>query len=150
MVLDPEVGGPPGGKILVAIYAAALYAAYHQVRTRKAPEWLMGCLFGGHVAAMAAAWHLLGDRVAISVSWGVLALVCLGVSFLMKDVFLGNSSLLVYGISSAKVFLFDLSGAQPLVRIGSLVALGLSLYVGGLLYRRLNERPGDPVPGSAA
>jgi hypothetical protein len=40
--------------------------------------------------------------------------------------------------------LFDLDNAAPLVRIGSLIVLGVTLYVGGWMYKRvdsLEERP---------
>lgn len=40
--------------------------------------------------------------------------------------------------SAAKVLLFDLSNAMPLVRIGLLVILGVTLYVGGWMYRKVD------------
>ena len=50
---------------------------------------------------------------------------------------LGQSSLLVFGATAGKVLLYDLSGAQPLARIISLVVLGATFYVGGMFYQRL-------------
>jgi uncharacterized membrane protein len=35
------------------------------------------------------------------------------------------------------VLLYELGGASPLARIVSLVALGVTFYVGGLLYQRM-------------
>ena len=37
-----------------------------------------------------------------------------------------------------EVLLFDLAGAAPLVRIGSLVALGTSMFIDGSLYQMLS------------
>jgi uncharacterized membrane protein len=51
---------------------------------------------------------------------------------------LGKSSLLIFAASAAKVLLFDLSTAAPLVRIGSLVILGVTLYAGGWMYRKMD------------
>lgn len=50
---------------------------------------------------------------------------------------LGQSSLLVFGATAGKVLLHDLSGSPPLARIISLVVLGLTFYVGGMLYQKL-------------
>jgi uncharacterized membrane protein len=58
-------------------------------------------------------------------------------SLWQRDRVLGQSSLLVFGAAAAKVLLYDLGGASPLVRIVSLVALGITFYLGGLLYQRM-------------
>jgi len=39
--------------------------------------------------------------------------------------------------TAGKVLLYDLSGASPFARIIGLVALGVTFYVGGMLYQRL-------------
>ena len=49
---------------------------------------------------------------------------------------LAQSSLVVFGLTAAKVLLYDLSSAPSIVRIVSLVVLGISFYVAGLLYQR--------------
>ena len=76
--------------------------------------------------------------VMTSVSWGVIAVAGLVVALQLRDRTLGQSSFLVFAISGMKVLLYDLAGAAPLVRIGSLVALGMSLFVGGWLYQMLS------------
>jgi len=38
--------------------------------------------------------------------------------------------------------LFDLSGAAPLARVVSLVILGVTFYVGGMLYQRMLKAGG--------
>ena len=133
--------GVPASEVLVVLFAVGLYVGYYFVkRTRSLEELSIILLLAGHVGAMAAAVQVFDSRFAISIWWGLLALACLSISLVNKDVVLGNSSLLVFAFSAGKVFLFDLSGAAPIVRrIGCLVALGISLYVGGLLYQKVNE-----------
>ena len=58
---------------------------------------------------------------------------------------LGQSALFVFGAFGIKVWLFDLSGSDPIVRIGCLLVLGASLYVGGLLYQKMVELPNSVV-----
>jgi len=67
-----------------------------------------------------------------------LALACLALAFKTSDKVLGKSSLLIFAASAAKVMLFDLSSATPLVRIGLLVILGVTLYAGGWMYRKVD------------
>ncbi|MDQ3776622.1 MAG: hypothetical protein M3461_20845 [Pseudomonadota bacterium] len=94
-------------------------------------------LYTGHISAMAAAVHLLHEPIVESTAWGLLALACLGLSLWRRDWLLGQSSLLVFGATAGKVLLYDLSGAPPMGRIVSLVVLGVTFYVGGMLYQRM-------------
>jgi uncharacterized membrane protein len=79
----------------------------------------------------------LDEPIVESAVWGVLALACLGVSLWQRDRVLGQSSLLVFAAAAAKVLLYDLGEAPPLIRIVSLVVLGVTFYVGGLWYQRM-------------
>ena len=72
-----------------------------------------------------------------STAWGVLALSCLVLALWRRDRLLAQSSLLVFAATAGKVLLADLSGAQPLIRIISLVVLGTIFYAGGMLYQRV-------------
>lgn len=128
----------PGHAILPIAYAALLYAGYYLLSTQdRFREIKLLLVYAGHVGMMAAAVHLLHVPIVQSTAWGLLALACLGVSMRSGNRMLGQSSLLVFGATAAKVLLFDLSGAPPLARIISLVVLGLTFYVGGMLYQRL-------------
>lgn len=128
----------PGHAILAIVYAAMLYCGYALVSRRAGVrETRMLLVYAGHVGAMAAAVHLLGVPIVVSTAWGLLALACLGISIWSSDRMLGQSSLLVFGATAGKVLLYDLSGAQPLARIVSLVVLGATFYVGGMFYQRL-------------
>jgi uncharacterized membrane protein len=129
----------PAHDLLALCYAAELYIAYYLAR--RAPDmqgFAAPALYVGHVALMSAAVQILDGRLAVSLAWGVIALACLALAFKYSDKLLGKSSLLIFAASAAKVLLFDLSSATPLVRIGSLVILGVTLYAGGWMYRKID------------
>jgi len=129
----------PGHTILPIAYAALLYGGYYLLAKQdRFREIKLLLVYAGHVSMMAAAVHLLHVPIVQSTAWGLLALACLGVSMWRNNRMLGQSSLLVFGATAAKVLLYDLSGAPPLARIISLVVLGLTFYVGGMLYQRLS------------
>ncbi len=129
-----------GYQMLVPLYAAALYAGYWIIKNK--PElavfkgWL---LYLGHLNAMAGATHIFDGRLVISLAWAMTATFSLVISIRSRDLFLGRSALFIFAGLGAKILLFDLSTAAPLIRIGCLIVLGLALYGGGLLYQRINE-----------
>jgi uncharacterized membrane protein len=128
--------------LLSVMYALELYAGYylsHKAGTAKGVWPLL--LVGGHLAAIAAAVHIFDNRVVVSLAWGLLALTCLLLALKYKDKLLGKSSLLIFAISSAKVLIYDLSSSAPLVRIGTLLVVGCSFYLGGWLYKKIEAIP---------
>lgn len=129
----------PAHEALALIYAAQLYAGYYY--SRRLPslkDFGSPLLYAGHIALMGAAVHLFDGRLAVSFSWGVLGISCLAISLVKQDKVLGKSSLLIFAASAAKVLLFDLSGAAPLIRIACLLVLGVTLYAGGWMYRKVD------------
>ncbi|BCR03632.1 hypothetical protein DESUT3_07010 [Desulfuromonas versatilis] len=146
VVLLADLARVPGSGLLVIAYAAELYGGFWLVRRARLNErWAIALVYGGHVCAMAAAVHLFANQLAVSLCWGLLALACLFLALARRDKILGQSSLLVFAASAAKVLLYDLAGAPPLVRIACLLVLGVSFYLGGWLYKRvsaLEEKPG--------
>ena len=138
IVYDADLAAVPGRQALAVAYALQLYVAYYFIRERDTLKTLRELLlYAGHISAMAAALHFFDERIVESAGWGLLALACLGISLWQRDRLLGQSSLLVFGAAAAKVMLYDLGDASPLARIISLVVLGVTFYVGGLLYQRL-------------
>lgn len=123
---------------LSVMYALELYAGYYLSRRAGVAKGMWPLLLvGGHLAAIAAAVHIFDNRVVVSLTWGLLALACLLMALKYKDKLLGKSSLLIFAISSAKVLIYDLSSSTPLVRIGSLLVVGCSFYLGGWLYKKI-------------
>ncbi len=147
----------PAHQLLAPIYAALLYLGY--ALTRREPSqsrFSAVLLYAGHLTAMSAIVQLIHEPILQSVTWGLLALGSLAWSLSERERLLGQSSLLLFGTTAAKVMLFDLAGAAPLARIVSLFVLGITFYVAGLLYRRMSQaaeprspRAGErPLPGS--
>lgn len=123
---------------LSVMYALELYVGYYLSRRAGTAKGLWPLLLvGGHLAAIAAAVHIFDNRVVVSLTWGLLALACLLLALKYKDKLLGKSSLLIFAISSAKVLIYDLSSSTPLVRIGTLLVVGCSFYLGGWLYKKI-------------
>ncbi len=138
VVFDVDVQSTPGRAWLAVAYAAQLYVGYYFLRGRGSPKALATLLlYLGHICAMAAALHLVDERIVESTVWGIIALVCLGVSLAQRDRVLGQTSLFVFGAAAVKVLLYDLGGASPMIRIISLVVLGVTFYLGGMLYQRM-------------
>ena len=139
-----EMAEVPAGEVLRWVYPIVLYIGYWLTRAEAGNVGLrMPLLYAGHLAAMIAVHSSVETSqvftsVMTSVSWGVIAVAGLVVALQLRDRTLGQSSFLVFAISGMKVLLYDLAGAAPLVRIGSLVALGMSLFVGGWLYQMLS------------
>ena len=138
IVFDADLRSVPGRSALAIVYALELYLGYYVIRNRESVKGYAALvLYAGHISAMAAALHLLDERIVESAAWGILALACLGLSLWRRDRVLGQSSLLMFGATAVKVLLYDLGGASPLTRIISLVVLGVTFYAGGLLYQRM-------------
>lgn len=134
-----------GHKALALLHALELYAGFALLRKNKGiMRLLSGALvYLGHLAAMAAAWQILSSSLGVSMAWGLLALICLGLALTLGDRMLGHSSLLLFIFSALKVLLHDLADAATPVRIGCLVIVGVTLYAGGWLYRYM-ERMAPP------
>jgi hypothetical protein len=139
VVLDTDLQGVAARQVLAILYALELYAGYYFLRGGSGERFGALLLYAGHVSAMAAALHLIGTPIVESTVWAILALGCLGLALAQHDRALGQSSLLVFGATAAKVLLYDLSGAPPVARIVSLVVLGVAFYAGGLLYQKISR-----------
>ena len=145
VIVEADTGSSADHPLLPLFYAAELYAAYYY--TRRLPDlktFAAPVLYAGHIALMGAAVSLLDDRLAVSFVWGAIGLACLALAFKYQDKLLGKSSLLIFTASVAKVLLFDLSDSTPLVRIASLAMLGVTLYVGGWMYKKVDAIDAEP------
>lgn len=138
VVLLDDVAGIPQSALLALLLGAELYAAYVFGRRHQAlRSWMVWALYAAHIGLMALVWRNFDNALVVSLAWGALALATLVLAFRSSNQELGKSSLFIFAASLLKVIVLDLSGAAPLVRIGSLVVVGLSLYAGGLLYKRV-------------
>ncbi|MBI4809452.1 MAG: DUF2339 domain-containing protein [Nitrosomonadales bacterium] len=134
----------PAHDLLGLCYAAELYLAWYFLRKASALRDVgMIALYAGHLSIMVWAIQMFDSRLVVSLVWGALALGCLLLSLQRRDKMLGQSSLLIFAASVFKVFLYDIAMAAPLVRIASLLVLGVSLYLGGWLYKKVNSLEGE-------
>ncbi len=138
IVFNTNIDAVPARNLLPVAYTLLLYLGYWFCRQRDIIGSATALLIAmGHICAMSAAVRLLHEPIIESVVWGVLAIGCLGLSLYVKDKLMGQSSLAVFGATAGKVLLYDLSGASGIARIIGLVVLGLTFYVGGMLYQSL-------------
>jgi uncharacterized membrane protein len=86
--------------------------------------------------------QIVGASLLVSVFWGMIAIGSLLIALVLRDKILGQSSLLIFAVSGMKVLLFDLAGSPTPVRIGTLMVLGITLYIGGWLYQKLSGDDG--------
>ena len=123
-------------------YAALLYLGYglsQRLETSSAAglNLARGTLYSGHMAFMVAIVQAASSGLVISLAWGLFAIALLVYAIWRGDQTVGQSALVVFAASGLKVLLYDLEGSPSLVRVGTLLILGVSLYVGGWLYQRI-------------
>ncbi len=96
--------------------------------------------------------QVVDASLLVSIFWGMIAIGSLLLALVLRDKILGQSSLLIFAVSGMKVLLYDLAGSPTPVRIGTLVVLGSTLYIGGWLYQKLSGDDGgeERVPLSNA
>jgi uncharacterized membrane protein len=128
----------PVPNFALLVYAAMIYLAYFLLsKSEKNRSHLPLVLYAAHITFMVATIRIFDSGLLISVIWGAFAVILLVLALKRADRILGQSSLLVFTASAAKVLLFDMAHSPTLIRIGALLALGTSLYVGGWLYQNL-------------
>ena len=139
MLTGFENSAVPLVNLLSVLYALEMYAGYVLVKRTSGFTGLYAPLLSaGHIAAMCAIVRILDDRLSVSLGWGGLAILCLMLALRRRDKLLGKSSLLIFAISGGKVLFYDLGASSSMLRIGSLVVVGVSFYVGGWLYRKIS------------
>ena len=86
-------------------------------------------------------------HTVVSALWGALGLALLYVGLRRSSAGLRVGGLVLFGVSLAKLFVYDLSRLSSITRALSFLAVGAVLLLGGFLYQRLGTRPEN---GSAA
>jgi uncharacterized membrane protein len=140
-----------------AAVTAAAVLAFALARVAVVPQKLGGSgvplfVLAGVLALYAASlvvlglFQLGGSRVetaferghtTVSAMWGVLALVLLYLG-LTRRLSLRIAGFALFGITLAKIFLFDLATLSSVARALSFLAVGAVLLLGGFFYQRLS------------
>jgi len=147
-----KIADVPAATLLSLLFAAALYLGYAMISEEDSIGWIRTpLLYAAHVAAMLTVSRVLDASLLVSVFWGMIAIGSLLIALVLRDKILGQSSLLIFALSGMKVLVYDLAGSSAPVRIGTLVVLGVTLYIGGWLYQKLSvsEDPQEGVPLSS-
>jgi len=151
LVVGYKISDVPGVSLLIVLFAGALYLGYAMIADDDTIGGIrIPLLYAGHVAAMLAVSRIVDASLLVSIFWGMIAIGSLLAALVLHDRILGQSSLLIFAISGMKVLLYDLAGSPMPVRIGTLVVLGITLYIGGWLYQKLSVEETDETPGSLA
>lgn len=84
-----------------------------------------------------------GALIAVSLLWGVYALILLAVGILRKKRVVRIPALVLFAVTVLKIFLLDLDGTPALYRIAGCMVTGAVLIAGAWLYARFAQK-GDP------
>ena len=104
---------------------------------------LFQAAFGGSVDANFHRGH-----TAVSAFWGLVGLALLYVG-LTRFRALRVAGFVVFAVSLAKIFLFDLTSLTSITRALSFLAVGAVLLLGGLLLPAPRDRPARPAEAGA-
>lgn len=147
VLILPSGADVPALSTLLLLYAAMLYTAswlfFKKPEARQAAHTL---LYVAHFTFMLTTTKLLTSGLAISAVWAIFSVALLGIALSRNNRLLARSSLLIFAASGGKAILFDLAGTSHLVRVAVLAILGVSLYIGGYLYRRIEAEASSRQP----
>ena len=79
-------------------------------------------------------------HTAVSAVWGAIGLCLLSLGLVHRSRPIRLAGFALYGVSLAKLFLYDLTYSSPLGRPLSFLAVGILLLASGFFYQRLSER----------
>ncbi len=91
-------------------------------------------------------------HTAVSAVWGAIGLGLLTLGLVRRSRAIRLAGFGLFGISLAKLFLYDLAYLSSLARSLSFLAVGALLLLGGFFYQRLSDHlaaPGPPGPRAA-
>jgi hypothetical protein len=148
---------PHPGSGVVALVAVAAATA---ILGRTAPAnrgWLLAgaaglALYAASLLVLELAIRVSGasletdferGHTAVSAVWGLTGLTLLVAGVARRSSRLRSTGLALFGLTLAKIFLFDLAELSSVARAASFVAVGGLLLAGGALVQRLGDREVD-------
>jgi uncharacterized membrane protein len=125
------------------------------LQTRVSLEVVAGgvALYGLSLAILEVAVRVSGASVetdferghtAVSGLWALVGLALLVVGLLRGSTAIRYAGLTLFGLSLAKIFLYDLSSLSSVARAFSFILVGALLLAGGFFLQRLSDRLGPP------
>ena len=121
LTASAPLGVPDAGRILRAAAAlTVLYLASVEVVTLGGPEET--------------------GQTLLSVLWAVAGVAALIRGLVVDDRPLRRAAFILLGVTSAKVFMYDLASLDSMYRVGSLIGFGLLLMAGAFAYQHVRRR----------
>lgn len=80
-----------------------------------------------------------GQAAAVSIWWGVVALVLIVSGFALRRAMVRHAGLALLGLAAVKVLLVDLGEVGPEWRVGSFLVVGLAMLGVSVVYARMNS-----------
>lgn len=138
---------------LVGLTAVAVTS--HDLQTRVALEVVAGgiALYALSLGILEVAERVSGASIetdferghtAVSGLWALVGLALLVVGLLRGSTAIRYGGLALFGLSLAKIFLYDLSSLSSVARALSFILVGGLLLAGGFFLQRLSDRLGPP------
>ena len=81
--------------------------------------------------------------LAVTGTWTALALVTICAGFVKRSAPIRIMALVVFSLTTAKVFLYDVWYLDKPIRVAAFTGLGVALFIGSFLYRRFNNQLKD-------
>src|SRR6478735_7142967 len=138
---------------VVALVAVAAATAALGLTAWNHRDWILAgacglALYAASLIALELAIRVSGasletdferGHTALSAMWGLTGLTLLVLGVARRSSRLRYAGLALFGLTLAKIFLFDLSELSSVARAASFVAVGGLLLAGGVLVQRLSE-----------
>jgi uncharacterized membrane protein len=149
--------GAVAGAAVAALSLALVVRIPERLRVSRAPVFALAGALATYAVSLVILelFELGGGRIetkferghaTVSAVWGVLALMLLYLG-LTRRLSLRLAGFALFGVTLAKIFLYDLSTLSPVARALSFLAVGAVLLLGGFFYQRLSA---DAVDGGEA
>ena len=159
-----RVSASPGDGLWVAAGCLAAGVVLHFTAVREElrrwidPVGAIGALYLLSLGILETAQELFGGsvetnfergHVGVSVVWALIGLALLVAGLLRDSTLLRYGGLALFGLSLAKIFLFDLSALSSVARALSFIAVGGLVLAGGFFLQRLSSQIGPRRPQSS-
>ena len=82
-------------------------------------------------------------KLGLSILWSVYSLLLVGLGIFQKKKYLRIFALVLFGITLAKLFLYDISNLSTISKTIVLIILGLLLLIISFLYNKFKDKIGD-------
>ena len=90
------------------------------------------------------------QNVTLTALWSVTALVMLGIGFLVKSTAMRYVALMLFAVSVLKILIVDMASVDTMLRVLSLLAMGVMLFVVSFWYHKSSGRNGNGSPVTPA